>query len=169
MGPKLAALIATCAPQVHPTTMYALIAVESAGNPYAISINYPTALAGSGVDLPEVAQPRSVNDALHLIWILQASGLTVSVGLSQINAEHLKRWHVPVTALLDPCTNLRLAQRVLLDCQADIPQRGESLAALLSCFNSGNGTTGIANGYAARVYAAAVRLTHSPQPRRAVP
>jgi type IV secretion system protein VirB1 len=165
MGTTLAALIATCAPQVHPTTLHALVAVESAGNPYAVSVNYPARLSAHGVSLPEIRQPRSAAEAQQLVHDLHAAGYTTSVGLAQINAEHLNAWQLPLNALLDPCTNLRLAQRILLDCQGASDNAPRTLPALLSCFNSGNATTGIANGYAARVRAAAVRLTRPANPR----
>jgi type IV secretion system protein VirB1 len=157
---SLALLIATCASQVHPTTMQALIAVESAGNPYAVSINRPASWIGTGRDLPVFYQPRTVSDAQQLVTALHATGFTTSVGLAQINTEHLRSWQLPIEALFDPCTNLQLAERILLDCDSGVaPVR---LPQLLSCFNSGNASTGIANGYAARVYRAALK-TSSPR------
>jgi type IV secretion system protein VirB1 len=169
MGTTLAALIATCAPLVHPTTLHALVAVESAGNPYAVSVNYPARLAARGIDLPEIRQPRTAAEAQQLVHHLHTAGYTTSVGLAQINAEHLNAWRLPLATLLDPCSNLALAQRILLDCQESPGTAPPSLPALLSCFNSGNATTGIRNGYAARVHAAALRLTQSEEPRSFTP
>jgi type IV secretion system protein VirB1 len=169
MGTTLAALIATCAPLVHPTTMRALITVESAGNPYAVSINRPLSLAARGVDLPRFDQPRSAAEARQLAATLHGAGFTTSVGLAQINAEHLNAWQLPLATLLDPCSNLALAQRILLDCKNSTDNAPRVLPALLSCFNSGNATTGVANGYAARVQAAALRLTRPATPRSFAP
>lgn len=169
MPTTLATLIATCAPLVHPTTMRALITVESAGNPYAVSINRPQSLVARGVELPAFDQPRSAADARALTTTLHAAGFTTSVGLVQINVEHLRDWKLPLTALLDPCTNLRLAQRILIDCAVSGDGRPRAVPALLSCFNSGNASTGVANGYAARVHAVALRLIPSATARRLAP
>ena len=169
MGTTLAALIATCAPLVHPTTMRALIAVESAGNPYAISINRPLTLAARGVQVPVFEQPRTAAQARGLATTLHAAGYTTSIGLAQVNVEHLDAWGLPLELLLDPCTNLTLAQRILLDCRDTTNASPSSLPALLSCFNSGNATTGIANGYAARVHIAALRLTRPSTSRSLTP
>jgi type IV secretion system protein VirB1 len=160
MSTTLAALIAACAPLVHPTTMRALIAVESAGNPFAVSINRPSNWRAAGAELPIFHQPRTAAAALRLIRHLHAAGFTTSVGLAQINTEHLTSWRLPLAALLDPCTNLNLAQRILIACSREAaPKPLRPLAQTLSCFNSGNPTTGIANGYAARVYRSALRHT----------
>jgi type IV secretion system protein VirB1 len=169
MGTTLATLIATCAPLVHPTTMRALIAVESAGNPYAVSINRPLTLAAQGIDLPAYSQPHTAAEAQTLVRHLHAAGYTTSIGLAQVNVEHLDTWGLPLAALLDPCTNLTFAQRILLDCRDSASAAPASLPALLSCFNSGNATTGIANGYAARVHTAALRLTRPSTSRSLTP
>jgi type IV secretion system protein VirB1 len=164
MSTTLAALIAACAPLVHPTTMLALITVESAANPYAISINRPDSWRVAGIELPTFPQPQTAASAQQLVTRLESDGFTTSVGLAQINTEHLAKWQLPLTALLDPCTNLQLAQAILIDCAADDGRA--TLPQILSCFNSGNASTGIANGYAARVYAAAARTTPSFNTRR---
>ena len=161
MNLALAALVATCAPAVHPTTMLALIAVESAGNPYAVSVNHPAALRAAGIAVPEYAQPRSLPEARARLAALSARGYSSSVGLAQINAERLGTWRLAPEALLDPCVNVALAQRVLLECEAALRGPRRSTASLLSCFNSGDATTGIANGYAARVMRAAIHLRSS--------
>ncbi len=169
MGTTLAVLIATCAPLVHPTTMRALIAVESAGNPYAVSLNRPTRWTSLGVELPRFDPPQSAAQAQGLVATLRAAGFTTSVGLAQINVDNLGTWNLPLQALLDPCTNLRLAQQVLLDCQRAFGKGTSGLPALLSCFNSGNTTTGIANGYVNHVRWAALRLNSFTSPRSTRP
>jgi type IV secretion system protein VirB1 len=155
MAITLATLIATCAPLVHPTTLNALIRVESAGNPYAVSINRPEGLAASGIQPPTFRQPRSATEALRLARILHAQGFSTSIGLAQINSEHLPRFGLQLADLLDPCANLKLAEQLLLECAA-AGAGAAGLDAILSCFNSGDPVTGIRNGYASRIRTAAL-------------
>jgi type IV secretion system protein VirB1 len=169
MSTTIAALIATCAPAVHPTTMHALIQIESAANPYAVSINRPQTWLDAGIDPPSFAQPRTARDARRLVSSLHAQGFTTSVGLAQINTEHLTHWRVPLTALLDPCTNLKFAERVLLDCDRDARERPSKLPRVyqtLSCYNSGNASTGLANGYVSSIQRSARRVAITATPPR---
>ena len=171
MSLNLASLILHCAPLVHPVTMQALVAVESASQPYAISINYPERLERSGYSVPVLDRsPSSSHEALMQIHEWTGQGYTVSVGLAQINAERLswlRSQHIAdsIESLLDPCTNLRASQAILIDCWkliAGFNQTGTERLRLhqtLSCYNSGHPTWGIRNGYAQRVMAAARRLT----------
>jgi type IV secretion system protein VirB1 len=156
MSTTLATLIATCAPLVHPTTMHALIRVESAANPYAVSINRPNFHAANGNTLPTFRQPRSALEAQRVVAALHTQGFTTSVGLAQINTEHLPRLGLNLSALLDPCTNLQLAQSILLDCDRTTSDNtSPRLHQILSCYNSGNATTGIKSGYTSRIASAA--------------
>jgi type IV secretion system protein VirB1 len=159
MSTTLATLIASCAPLVHPTTMHALVRVESAANPYAVSINRPKAQAANGNTLPAFRQPRTAAEAQRIVRALHTQGFTTSVGLAQINTEHLQRLGLNLTALLDPCTNLTLAQSILLDCERVTSSTAQAprLHRILSCYNSGNATTGIRNGYTHRVASAALK------------
>lgn len=158
MTVTLATLIMLCAPQIHPTTMRAIIQVESAGNPFAVSINYPDALAAAGIELPRLGeQPRSAGVALQVAANLAASGLQTSVGLAQINVAHLRRFGLNIVQLFNPCTNLRVAQQLLIECdqlQGSLHRpvgRATRLQRTLSCYNSGNFVTGVDNGYVAAI------------------
>jgi type IV secretion system protein VirB1 len=165
MSTALATLIGVCAPLVHPLTMHALIRVESAGNPYAISVNAVRALRQTGLKVPDIdPQPTGARDALARSRWLLAHGYTVSVGLAQINSIHvslLQRLGVAssLADLFDPCTNLRAAQHVLLQCWTG--SGAGNLTRTLSCYNSGSPTIGVANGYVARVTRAASCLIGS--------
>jgi type IV secretion system protein VirB1 len=169
MFQTLTVLIATCAPAVHPTTLRALIAVESAANPYAVSLNRPEQLWDAGLMNPGDVigrQPTSLAEALQLTRRLLQRGLTTSVGLAQINIEHAPRLHLTLAQLFDPCINLQVAQQILLDC--DRAQRSPDIQVFttaatrlqrtLSCYNAGNYRTGFTNGYVERVLRAATRL-----------
>ena len=174
MTTTLATLMLTCAPLVHPTTLRALIEVESAGNAYAVSINHPQALKKAGIGSPPFAQPHSAREALTLTQTLLAQGLRASLGLAQINVEHLSIWDLRMEDLFNPCINLAVAQRVLLECDSNQPQRAVLNAAVrlrrtLLCYNAGKNLTDPCNHYASAVMRAAMRhlyrgsrLTRSP-------
>jgi type IV secretion system protein VirB1 len=162
MTVTLTTLMLTCAPLVHPTTLRALIEVESGGNPYAVSINYPQTLKTAGIDTPSFAQPHSAREALDLTQRLQARGFSASVGLAQINIEHLADHELRMADLFNPCINLAVAQRVLLDCDSNQPQRNAlnarvRLRRTLLCYNAGDYMTDMRNHYASSVMRAAMR------------
>jgi type IV secretion system protein VirB1 len=154
MSTALAAFFASCAPLVHPTTLAALIRVESAGHPYAVSLNHPERLAARGLDPAALIarQPTNSAEALSVTRQLLQQGLTTSVGLAQINIEHLTSWHRPLADLFDPCTNVHLAQRILLDCAR---AGAAGLDETLSCYNTGDSRDGLTNGYVRRLQRAA--------------
>jgi type IV secretion system protein VirB1 len=158
-----------CAPLIHPVTMGAIISVESGGNPFAVSINYPQRLAALGWSIPEIAaQPRTAAEATRLVSSLERQGFSTSLGLAQINTEHLREFGISYTQLFDPCTNLKLAERILLRCKQQVdalamtvaPQ--QLIARTLSCYNSGSDTLGLHNGYVEAIVtqARALSITH---------
>lgn len=162
MTTTLATLMLSCAPLVHPTTLRALIEVESGGNPFAVSVNHPQALRNAGIDPPTVVEPHSAQEALRLSKTLLARGFGASVGLAQINVEQLAEGHLRIADLFNPCINLAVAQRVLLDCDASQSQRGVLSARLrlnrtLLCYNAGDHVSGVHNPYASDVMRAALR------------
>jgi len=164
MSTTLATLIATCAPLIHPTTLSALIQVESAANPYAVSVNRPLQIEDAGLDQVTLIprQPRSAPEALALTRTLLKEGLTTSVGLAQINIEHLPQLHLHLADLFDPCTNLRVAQQILIVCahaelSTGTATRAAQIHRALSCYNTGNGIDGLTNGYVGQIRRVAAR------------
>jgi len=148
----LLSLLMTCAPQVDGGTARALIAVESAANPYAVGV------VGGTLE----RQPRHRAEALATARALKVAGANFSLGLAQINVKNLHRLGLTLDTAFDPCTNLTAMQALLGDCFARAPARrqADSQAALrqaLSCYYSGNFTTGFAHGYVHRVAVAAAR------------
>ena len=138
-------LYATCGPWVHPDTIAAVVAVESRGQPFAIG-------TPSGAVFPRTrAQAERVLDRA-----LRAEP-SVDIGLMQINSQWLPKLHVPASALLDPCTNVRVGAAILARnfVAASRPGRThlQALIAALSMFNSGSETA--AMPYAERVLSAA--------------
>ena len=147
-----AALALACAPQVHLTTAHALIAVESAFNPWAIGV------VGGSLQ----RQPHHRTEALATAQALQATGRNFSVGLGQINLGNFQRLGLSLESAFEPCINLAAMQAVLSECferaQRKSPRTAGDQAALraaLSCYYSGNFSTGFRHGYVRKVVAAA--------------
>lgn len=149
MAPELLSLILTCAPAVHPATAMALIKQESAGQVFAIGVN------GGRLS----TQPRTREQAAVVARVLIAQGYSVDVGLAQINSANFARLGLTVDSALDPCSNLRAMQRVLLEgYQLALKTHGAgqpALQAALSAYNTGNTQSGLHNGYVRAVYAQA--------------
>jgi type IV secretion system protein VirB1 len=145
------ALAMACAPQVHPTTAHALVSVESAFNPWAIGV------VGGALR----KQPNSLAEALATVQQLIANGRNFSVGLGQINVGNFERLGLTTHSAFDPCRNLSAMQAVLTECfdRAVSPQarvfRQNALRRALSCYYSGNFSTGFRHGYVQKVVSTA--------------
>lgn len=144
----LATLLQTCAPNVAPATMVAIIQVESHGDPYRIGIN-------SGATLRR--QPTSAADAIATARSLLRRGADFDAGLMQINSANFSRLGLTPETLFDPCTNLSAGARVLGDNYGRARDAGHNdpLQAAISEYNTGSRSRGLQNGYVGRVYAAA--------------
>jgi hypothetical protein len=139
------ALAAQCAPSVAPETLYAIIATESQGNPYAIGIN-------SGRRLER--QPKSRSEAIATAKSLLAQGANIDLGLGQINSANLSWLQLSVEDAFEPCSNIRAAAKVLSSNYkaALAAGRDAPLGAALSAYNTGSMTKGYRNGYVAKVF-----------------
>ena len=121
-----------CAASVHPSTALDVARVESGLNPYAIAEILP---GGKGV----ISHfPASRNEAISLAGRLKAQGRRYSLGLMQITSTNFRHYGLTARDLLAPCTNLFVFEHILTDCY----RRGGSLKRALSCYYSGNFTTG---------------------------
>ena len=155
-------LAASCAPNVHFTTMVEVVRVESQGNPLALHVNN---LVGP--------QPKPARDARHAAQIARhyiARGHSVDIGIAQINSRNLRGLNMTVEQALEPCDNLRASATILGACYNRALHRfaagRPALLATFSCYQSNNFTTGFHNGYVARYLPAlppSVRLTPPPQ------
>jgi type IV secretion system protein VirB1 len=158
-------LAQSCAANVPVITLEAIARTESALYPYALSINRPHQLARrQGWNRGTITlerQPKSLEEAIAWTNWLLAHGLTVSIGLLQVNSEHAKALHVTVEQLFEPCTNLWAGATLLATTySATAHKQGEGLPALetaLSYYNSGTALIGFQNGYVSQV-----RLNASP-------
>lgn len=150
----LSSLLSQCAPDVAPSTMAAIVSVESRGNPYAIGVNRGR----------QVRQPTSTAEAVAVAKRLLARGANIDLGLGQINSSNLKWLGLSVEAAFDPCSNLAAAARVLTGNYRRAAALGIQwpLGAALSAYNTGSMQRGYRNGYVAKVYRAAGTplLTH---------
>lgn len=147
---EIALLAATCAPDVHPITLSAIVKHESAYNQYAVGIN-------KGHRLKE--QPRNQSEAVAIVRDLIRKGIDFDAGLGQINVRNWSWLGLTPETVFDPCTNLTAAQAVLRDCYVRATNQYEpgqpALMAALSCYNTGNFRNGFSNGYVRKVLASA--------------
>lgn len=103
-GLALAGLIRQCAPNVAPSTMAAIVQVESGGNPFAIDDE----TAGRSY------YPRDRQAAQALARELIDAGHLVDAGIAQVDSMNFVRLGVNVQTVFDPCTNLRAGSAILL-------------------------------------------------------
>ena len=158
----LSSLLSQCAPQVAPSTLAAIVSVESRGNPYAIGVNRGR----------QVRQPTSTAEAVALAKRLLARGANIDLGLGQINSSNLRWLGLSVEAAFDPCSNLAAAARVLTGNYRRAVALGiqAPLGAALSAYNTGSMQRGYRNGYVAKVYrAAGTPLLTLPVPANVAP
>lgn len=148
------ALAMRCAPTVDAHTLAALVSVESGYNPYAIGV----------VGAHLVRQPASLDEAVATVQNLTRLGYNFSMGLGQVNRYNLARFGETMTSIFDPCANLRVAGSILSECfararhiEADTQY---ALRKALSCYYSGNFSTGFTAGYVERVVAHALDDGH---------
>lgn len=151
----LLAIALACAPQVHPDTVRAIASVESSFNPHAIGV------VGGHLE----RQPRTKAEALATIEALASTGWNYSVGLGQINVGNFVRLGLTPLSALDACSNLAALQAVLVECFARASSSNAAQLALrlaLSCYYSGNFTTGLRHGYVRKVVRAAAASSTLP-------
>ena len=93
-----------CAPMVAPTTIAAIIQIESGGNSLAIGVN------AAGVKKPH---PKTIQEAVIIASYYIQQGYTVDLGLMQINSRNLKGLGLTLEQALDPCQNIQAGSRIL--------------------------------------------------------
>jgi|LakMenEpi03Aug12_release.lakeMendotaPanAssembly.Ray.scaffolds.fasta_scaffold229765_4 type IV secretion system protein VirB1 len=162
MGMSLLAIMALagqCAPTVAPETLASVVSVESSFDPLVIGIN-----GRRHLQLHPVSKAEAVAMAQRLI----AHGANIDLGLGQINARNLASLGLSVADAFDPCRNLAASAEVIEAGYVRAgPQPGAEQAALrtsLSLYNTGSPWRGFANGYVAKVTAAANQIVPSLRP-----
>ncbi|MFM0758287.1 lytic transglycosylase domain-containing protein [Paraburkholderia strydomiana] len=138
-----------CAPAVAPATMAAVVQVESGFNPYAIGVVHGRLQR----------QPASLAEAVATAHALDAAGWNYSSGLSQVNRSNWMRFGLTPETAFDPCRNLAAGAAILQGCfehARHIHARAqEALRSGLSCYASGDFSSGYRTGYVQRVVASA--------------
>ncbi|ECZ6618848.1 lytic transglycosylase domain-containing protein [Salmonella enterica] len=136
--PAFLAVAMQCAATIHPSTSLDVARVESGFNPYAIAeiVPKPERKPGDKGFITHI--PKSKEDAVSITNQIEAKGRRYSVGLMQITSTNFKRYGVTAADLFNPCTNLSVFEKIITDCY----QRGGTLKRALSCYYSGNFTTG---------------------------
>jgi type IV secretion system protein VirB1 len=158
-------LVKECVPDAPLSTVWAIAKVEFGYSPLAISINNPDK-AASALGLAEgtvalTRQPASLQEAVRWAKWLFARRLTVSIGLMQVNVDHLPQLGLSLEQAFEPCTNLRAGWTILNDKYrraAAVLGKGQlALHVALSSYNSGSLTFGFENGYVEKVLTAGSR------------
>jgi type IV secretion system protein VirB1 len=151
------ALAAQCAPSVAPQTLLAVVRVESGFDPLAIGVNGPQRTQ---------LHPATAAEARATAERLISQGLSVDLGLGQINSKNLSALGLSVSGAFDACSNLEASGRVLQAAYASTSggAQGQNLAVLkaLSIYNTGRTDRGFRNGYVAKVTAAAASISAVP-------
>ncbi|MFC0510552.1 lytic transglycosylase domain-containing protein [Asaia spathodeae] len=139
-------LLAACAAFVAPSTLDAVISVESGGNELAIHDN-------SGANPPS---PRNLSDAIRTVEHLISVGHSVDIGLMQINSRNLPALGLSVSQVFRPCENIHAGASILASGFARALRAGrqgqDALQVALSYYNTGSPLAGFENGYVARYY-----------------
>ncbi|EDP9048744.1 lytic transglycosylase domain-containing protein [Salmonella enterica subsp. enterica] len=132
------ALAIQCAPNVHPDTSLDVVRVESGMNPYAIAEIIPRSERKSGQRGFISYLPKSKQEALKIVSEIEKRKHRYSVGLMQITSTNFKKLNVTADDLFSPCENLKAYEKIITDCWL----RGGTLKRALSCYYSGNFSTG---------------------------
>ncbi|EEF2701942.1 lytic transglycosylase domain-containing protein [Salmonella enterica] len=128
-----------CAATVHPDTALDVAKTESGFNPFAIAEIIPKKERRPGDKGVISYFPTNKGDALNIVRQIEAKHRRYSVGLMQITSTNFSKFNVNAESLFSPCTNLSVFEKIIVDCY----QRGGSLKRALSCYYSGNFTTGL--------------------------
>ncbi|CAN7781237.1 lytic transglycosylase domain-containing protein [Cupriavidus necator] len=157
VDPELSALLARCAPTVHPETMAAVVSAESRGHQFAIADAGPVKLPwAQRKALVRSLYPGSLQEAVSTAQTLIANGHTVSLGVAQVNDRNLARMGVSIQDVFDPCVNIAVGGKILTDFyEKAVAKFGNGPAAMnaaLSAYNSGDWQRGARDGYVNLIY-----------------
>lgn len=132
------ALAMHCAASVHPDTAHEVARVESGFNPYAIAEIIPKVKRKPGDKGVISYFPKTKESALQIVKSIESRHHRYSVGLMQITSTNFSIFNTTAEKMLDPCENLKVSEKILVDCY----KRGGDILRALSCYYSGNPETG---------------------------
>ena len=144
----VAALAARCAPFVAPSTMAAIVRVESGGHALVILDN------ATGRDY----YPRSVAEGVSIINRLLAMGhRQLDVGIAQVDTESFASYGLTPATALNACNNIRVGAKILQSAyKTAVKAYGPGQTALYHAFEAYNSGRLIGDpGYANKILAAA--------------
>lgn len=133
-----------CAPGVASETLSRIASVESSYNPLAIGV------VGGRLQ----RQPLNLPEALATVSMLETQGYDYSLGIVQVNQKNFGKYSLTPEAAFDPCANLRVGSLIFQDCYQRAGEGAARTSDALSCYYSGNFTSGYRLGYVAKVQAA---------------
>lgn len=152
-------LLLTCAPDVHPQTMGAIVSHESRGNFLIIGDNGDWGKPKKE-RIYRTFYPASVDEAVQTASSLIHAGHVIDIGLGQLNNRNLARLNMTLYDAFEPCKNLWGASRVLVEFYLNAAKRygpgREALYAAISAYNTGSFINGFKNGYVQKVVTAGV-------------
>ena len=143
----LTQIIQRCAPQVAPTTMVAIVRVESGTNPLAMWNNTTHSRV----------LPANLQQAQVYLRAAMAAGDRVDVGLSQVDTENFAAFGLSPDTVFNACTNLRAGAQILAaDYRQAVSAYGPGPQALFHAFEAYNsGRLWGDRSYANRILSAA--------------
>ncbi|EGU4537343.1 lytic transglycosylase domain-containing protein [Salmonella enterica] len=123
-----------CAVSVHPDTALDVAKTESGFNPYAIAEIIPKKERGKDGKSVITHMPKSKSRAIEIINGIEQKKRRYSVGLMQITSTNFSLFNVTAEDMLDPCSNLKVFEKIISDCY----KGGGDLRSALSCYYSGD-------------------------------
>ena len=149
---ELQELMPRCAPDIHPSTLSAIIRTESGGNKFALADAGPAHLPWRvRKNMVRSFYPTTQGEAEGIASGLINQGHIVAIGLTQVSNRNLKRLGLTVKQALDPCTNLRSGGQILTEFYESALKKHsnseQALLAAISAYNTGNFRDGFSNGY----------------------
>lgn len=129
-------LLQQCTNGVHPVVMHGIISQESSFNPFAIGV----------VNGRLSYQPKTLAQAVTAVKALSAAKKNYSMGLVQVNKQHMKRFGFTPETIFEPCANVRAGAVIFQECynlaKSKIGNSPQTYGMALSCYYSGNFSTG---------------------------
>jgi type IV secretion system protein VirB1 len=156
----LSAVIQQCTPsQVSTQTMSAIMRVESAHRPHAIGYKIIRKSDRKVFELK--AQPRDKEEAVAWAKWFEQNGFRYDAGSAQVHSLNFSKYGLTPETAFDSCQNIRAGALILHDCYSRaLPKYKDPQIALrhaLSCYQSGNFSTGFATGYVSKVVGTALK------------
>lgn len=153
-------------PNVSPMTMHSIVSVESTRRPLAIGYKLirrvQVVVNGHVTSRREVStlttQPKTIGEAVQWARYLQSQGYEFDAGVAQVHSTNFAKYGLTLESAFDPCQSIRAGALILTDCYARaLPKFGDEKSALraaISCYQSGDFSTGVRTGYVQKVISA---------------